>query len=622
MRDPELFDTFYKDARERLLLQTYALTGDLAASRAAVRDSFVVAWHHWRKVSRLDDPEESVRPHAWRHAQRRHTARLWHREKGIDPEVKATLDALAKLPVTQRRALLLTQLASVSMPQMAREIGLPLEDAERELSSGAAQFSLLRGVSGPEIRAQFAPLADMVADARWPRATIIRRAGAARRRTHTVVGVAISVAALFVSGSLVTDAAGVRPSLDRASQTQDAPTDGSIQPDEPPSLVPAVMVGQSELRDATRRDWTVTSTGSSPTDDGLVMPCQQEPYADADGIAGLVRTFQAAPARGRPSMEAVQVTEISATVPAARRAFTTALGWYAGCPVERTQLLSTRRVQSVGDQAMQIVLRAWEKPLTTITVGVARTGRFTTTTMTMAADDAKPDVEGSARLLGSAVSALCTLPEAEGGECSGTPRLHLVAPLPVGKAPAMLTELDLPPVSGVAEPWVGTEPRRASTNLAATRCDNASFSGAYKKAKFTANMTRSFLIPGADLPVEFGLTESVATLPGQRAAAFVGDVRQSLNSCEDEDDGLGTEVEQIANRDDGRISLTAWTLTVDVTDERSVRYAMAIMRRGTAVAQVAFVPTGRVDMGDTAFVDLAYRALDRLVEMPDPGGSP
>ena len=72
----------------RLLLQTYALTGDLGASRAAVRDAFVVAWHHWRKVSRLDDPENAVRPNAWRHAQRRHTARLWHREKGLDPEVK------------------------------------------------------------------------------------------------------------------------------------------------------------------------------------------------------------------------------------------------------------------------------------------------------------------------------------------------------------------------------------------------------------------------------------------------------------------------------------------------------------------------------------------------------
>ena len=75
MISPDEFDAFYKGARSRLLLQTYALTGDLPASRSAVRDSFVGAWHHWRKVSRLPDPETWVRPHAWSHALRRHTGR-------------------------------------------------------------------------------------------------------------------------------------------------------------------------------------------------------------------------------------------------------------------------------------------------------------------------------------------------------------------------------------------------------------------------------------------------------------------------------------------------------------------------------------------------------------------
>src|SRR5919112_4578421 len=107
MRAPDDFDAFYKDARSRLLLQAYALTGDLPASRAAVRDAFVVTWHHWRKVSRLEDPEAWTRSRACTHAQRRHTAKLWHRERGLDPQAKATLDALAKLPLTQRRVLLL-----------------------------------------------------------------------------------------------------------------------------------------------------------------------------------------------------------------------------------------------------------------------------------------------------------------------------------------------------------------------------------------------------------------------------------------------------------------------------------------------------------------------------------
>ena len=64
MRDPEAFDAFYAEARGRLLLQTYALTGDLPASRDAVRSAFVAAWHHWKKVSRHGDPEAWVRPEA------------------------------------------------------------------------------------------------------------------------------------------------------------------------------------------------------------------------------------------------------------------------------------------------------------------------------------------------------------------------------------------------------------------------------------------------------------------------------------------------------------------------------------------------------------------------------
>jgi hypothetical protein len=616
MRDPDLFDDFYKDARERLLLQTYALTGDLAASRAAVRDSFIVAWHHWRKVSALDDPEEWVRPRAWRHAQRRHTARLWHRDKNIDSDVKATLDALGKLPITQRRALLLTQLARVSMPQMAREIGLQQEDAERQLQAAVTQFSLLRDVPSAELRSVFEPLVAVVAVAMWPRGSIIRRAGAARRRTHTTVGAIAAVAAVLVNGSMVTDAAGVRPTLDR-----DAPAASSgqkpILTDTSEALTPREMVGRAEVVKAIGgRGWT-TDTHDNAEGNGLAIPCQQERYADPKGAATLVRSFESRSVRREPSKTATQTTELSGTARAARRTFTTTLGWYAGCPVERTQLISTRRVQSVGDQAMLVVLRAYNDPLTTMTVGVARTGQFTTTTATMVGNASRPDVEGNTRLLASAVSSLCTLPE--GGECAGKGRARLVAPLPVGKAPAMLTELDLPPVSTVDKPWVGTEPRQVTRNLARTRCDDATFAGKFEKAKFTNNMTRTFLIPEVDLPAEFGLTETVATLPERRARAFVEQVRQSLGSCEEEDDGLGTEVDQVANSDDGKVSLTAWQLSIQVSDKRSVSYTMAILRRGTAVAQLLFVPAPNVEMPDGAFIDLAYRALDRLVEMPKPG---
>ncbi|UUZ57991.1 hypothetical protein [Nocardioides sp. B-3] len=127
----EAFDTFYAETRERLLLEAYALTGDLPASRTAVRDAFSVARHHWSKVSRLDDPEARVRPHAHSRALHRHTARPRHRDKTVDANVRATLEALAKLSSHERKALVLTSLSPLSLTDIAREVGLPRADTER-----------------------------------------------------------------------------------------------------------------------------------------------------------------------------------------------------------------------------------------------------------------------------------------------------------------------------------------------------------------------------------------------------------------------------------------------------------------------------------------------------------
>ena len=213
----EEFDAFYKAARGRLLVQTYALTGDLPASRSAVRDAFVAAWHHWRKVSRLEDPESWVRPHAWQHAQRRHTARIWHRDKSLDADSRATLDALAKLSLTQRKVLLLTQLSSASMQEMAREVGLTDEAAERELQTATSRFATQRDVPSTSVRGHLTELTDRVNESRFPRPSIIRRAGAARRRAHTGTGVAAAVVALFLGGAVVHESGGVAPDLNGAS---------------------------------------------------------------------------------------------------------------------------------------------------------------------------------------------------------------------------------------------------------------------------------------------------------------------------------------------------------------------------------------------------------------------
>ena len=616
-RSPEGFETFYKDVRGRLLLQTYALTGDLTAAQRAVRDAMVVAWHHWRKVSRLDRPEDYVRPLAWARAQRRSSTRWWSRQKDLDPGVRATLDALGKLTTTQRRVLLLSHLTALPMDQMAREAGTTRATAERELQAATAQFSVHRDVASTAVRPQLDALAPALESVRWPRPSILTRAGSARRRLHTTVGAAAAVAAVVVSGSLVTDAAGVRPALETKGITQGdtpsaAPKEKEASPEPAPDpLTDAALLSLDQVNTGLPAQWVEGATTRNTDGDGLVFTCQTARYADSRGIGALVRSFTGTAPDVGP-VTAGQAAEASADVPAAEKAFDTAVSWYAGCDSSRVQLLSTHRVKGVGDEATMLVLRDWTAPVTTQVVGIARTGALTTTvvdTRTGASDPAQePDLGPSATLLAQAVTGLCTLPDK--GGCSATPQVIDSSPVPVGRQPAMLIEADLPPVSGIDQPWVGTDPIKARENVAATRCDDTSFAG----PEFTKARTRSFVIPAAtQLPPEFGLTETTGSLPRKAAQAFVDDIRSDLASCTDDD--FGTDVEQLSEESSGPRDLTVWRLTVEISDERSVRYLMAVIREGNAVAQLTFVPSGDLSIGPAAFGRLAVRAQQRLGQL-------
>jgi hypothetical protein len=367
--------------------------------------------------------------------------------------------------------------------------------------------------------------------------------------------------------------------------------------------------------------WTTTGTVDNTHGTGLVAPCQQARYADPRGKAALVRTFATSPRRSHrrpaPAVSAVQAVEVSRTAARARRTFGVTAGWYAGCTAPRVQLLSTQRVRGAGDQAVLLVLRASGPPVSTLVVGVARTGDITTTTVTRVASTAAPDVRRSARLLATAVHGLCDLPDGGGCPAPGRPVLAPVAPLPAGDVPAMLSEVDLPPVPGVARPWVGTTPVQARTNMAATSCDRASFA-----APVTSGATRSFVVPRSRLAPQFGLTETVGSLPARRAAAFVAGVRARMAACPDKEPG--TKVVSVRHVRTARRDLAVWRVTSELSDRSTISYLMGVVRTGTSIAQVGFVPDGDVGISPTAFAAVAQRALDRVGALPPPrrrGGS-
>jgi len=607
----QAFESFYKDVRGRLLLQTWALTGDLSAAQKAVRDALVIAWHHWRKVRRLDpdthDREDWVRPLAWSRAQRRHSVPHFHRDKDIPEDVRATLAALGKLTITQRKVLLLAHLSAVSLEQLAREVAITQPRAERELQAATAAFSAARGLPASNILTVFEPMGQVVAAQRWPRSTILTRAGSTRRRTHTVAGVAAAVAALVGSGFFVAHEADSHPGLrtlalhTRSEDDTTTPTGDTAYP-----LGSGDLLDSADVAADLGGRWTTTITADNKRGTGLSLPCQRARSADPRAEAALARSYTG-PGR---AVTAGQATEASASSTAAKAAYQRALQWYAGCQEPRVQLLYTRSVTGVGDEATVIGLRNWNAPERAVVVGVARTGALVTSVATTVPGRTKPALTRATKLLGTAVERTCTLP-GHGACATKAPRATDVPALPVGKHPALLGETDLPPVTGVTKPWVGTAPAAAHTNLAATRCDQTSFD----TTKVTGDLTRTFVIPTADhLDPAFGLTETVGRLGTPRAAAaFVATIRDKLGSCSKRE--LGSHVTRISTRAEGSREVSVWRVVVETSKTSDVTYLMAVARQGDGVAQLGFVPSKSVRMNAADFVWLADRAADRLAHL-------
>lgn len=612
MRNAEEFDALYARTRGRLLHQTYALTGDLPAAQSAVRTTYVEAWHHWRKVSRLDDPESWLRPRAWAHAQRRASARWWHREKNVDAEVAATLEALHELSGPQRRMLVLTHLVHGSLPALAREAALPQDVAERELQLATSAYSQHRDVAPAAIQQTLHPLADAAAAQRWPRGSIVRRAGTSRRRSHLAAGALAAGVAVVVSGLVVTDPSGAGSTLSQPpshpSPTAQTPS-GSATPApvaEPDALDPDGLLAAEQLARLTPRGrWRAAAT-----DDASRIPCRASQRTEPSGDTALVRTFQG-PGRAATRTVAVQSNELSPTRRAARDSYDTALGWYAGCTEQRVQLMDTYEVPGVGDEATLFVLRSWGgRRDRTSAIGVARSGQVVTTTAVTSPGPRVAPAATQATLLAAAVNRLCGQPGT--GTCAAPPRAQSVPPLAVGVAPGLLSEVDLPRAVGVTAPWVGTEPRRVTRADVAVTCDNTGFVG----KGISSGLTRSFLVQQRGVAPTFGLTQTVAVMRVPQARRFVADVRSRVRACDRRN--LGTDAAQLVTESGPARDLTVWRLVIEVSDERTVPVLMAIARDRTAVTQLTFIPSGTKSFGPAGFEWVARRALDRLPHMPPP----
>ena len=176
----------------------------------------------------------------------------------------------------------------------------------------------------------------------------------------------------------------------------------------------------------------------------------------------------------------------------------------------------------------------------------------------------------------------------------------------------MLAAVDLPPVTRAVGPWVGTDPGRALTNSAATRCDTTCFNA----KGLQHNLTRTFLFP-ANRRVDHlrpGPTgkqrvdkKTTRQFVARRAGpGFVAAGRPTSAPASTPSSSARAATEEI----------TVWDLEIEISDSRSVEFLMGIMRDGKAVSQLGFTPDDGMTMTRADFAAVADRALDRLSDLP------
>jgi RNA polymerase sigma factor (sigma-70 family) len=128
MRQRADFGAHFEANYQRLVAQLFAITLNSAEAHDVVQDAYSRAWQQWSAIGRSPDPAAWVRRIAVRS-----TVRSWRRnlawlgigrpkpvaDEAVDPRTAAVLAALARLPIGERRAVVLHHMVGWSVAEIA-----------------------------------------------------------------------------------------------------------------------------------------------------------------------------------------------------------------------------------------------------------------------------------------------------------------------------------------------------------------------------------------------------------------------------------------------------------------------------------------------------------------------
>lgn len=146
------FNGFYAATAPRVIGYLCVVLGDMAEAEDAAHEAYARAWQRWSKIRNYDKPEAWVRTvalrvavNSWRKAKNRLIAqrRSNHAEPrdspdpaGLSQDRLVVIEALRKIPVEQRQALVLFHMQGLSVAEIAHETGIPVGTIKARLSRG------------------------------------------------------------------------------------------------------------------------------------------------------------------------------------------------------------------------------------------------------------------------------------------------------------------------------------------------------------------------------------------------------------------------------------------------------------------------------------------------------
>lgn len=597
------FTSFYEATSATCLRAVYAMCGDRQVALEATVDAYRRAWRDWSKI-RQRDPLEYVRTEAWKLSllsRGTHPLRRRHEE---DADT-ALLEALHDLSADDRRLIVLLTLGGTDLDQASREVGVTAEEGIETVTTALESLEKRLGLSLEELETRLTALGSVTGQLSMPPADEVRSAARRGRRRNTVLLVAASVLAVLAGGFVATDG--------DALATRALPYRERLGAERPDLVLEARKITAENLLSARQvsrldpeQEWTSTGTDEDPDNTTPYATCPPQRFADPDPLRVFVRTFGGS---GEAEDRVAESIEVSRDEDAAEKAYDTTLAWYADCSHPRVQLVGSYVVKRPFGDFQILRLRSHRSPQKVFTVGLAHSGRVTSTLVHERTGSAGPDIQAFATTLNASVERVC---RDSGGRCADDFEVVRTVPPQTSSSRAFLGTVDLPPVADIDKVWSGTRPLRPETNPAATQCDEADF----RRKGVVDTASRVFVIPDAvGVPAEFGVTETIGTYEDDDVAKkLVSSVRDDIDGCPDVN--LSAEVSQEKKIEGDGFSGRSWKISLEVSEGDRVTIRTGIVRRGSVVAQVTMTPVGDYDVDRKTWETLVQRAGERLVYAP------